>query len=248
MTQLFAVGIAFAVGFATPAAGQGAASLPPEIAVAAPTSAALARTLAPAELMIPLEIDVGRKALLALPSMNEDAKTLETEYPGIWEAVWKAIEPQIRQYVEEDFPRFWSKLENLYSSRLTEREAQAILFFYRSPTGQKMLRTMLTGVDPAPLIAGIANSEDSTISAEQMRSATDTARLRVLQSLGPADQEQLKALMGSISLDKFRSIGAETQRLTLEWVNEDDPAFDAKVDPLVEAAMEKYIAERSRRR
>ena len=242
--RLIAAALALALGVPAPAAAQAPANRS-AAAIAAPTAAALARAVAPAELMVPLEVDIGRQAILSLSSLDDDGKALEAEYPGIWQAVWNAIEPEVRRYVEADHPKFWTKLEGLYSSRLTEREGQGLLAFYRSPTGQKLLRTMLAGLDSPSLIAGVAGSDNGNLTAEQLKAATDAARLKVLQSMGPADEEQLNALMNVITLDKFRSVGADTQRLTLDWVNSEDPAFDAKLEKLMKAALEAHMSKGS---
>jgi hypothetical protein len=243
--RLIAAALALALGTPGPAGAQASVNRATDAAITAPTAAALARAVAPSELMVPLEVDVGRQAILSLASLDDDAKALEAEYPGIWQAVWNRIEPEVRRYVEADYPKFWSRLEALYSSRLTESEAQALLAFYRSPTGQKMLRTMLAGQDSASFIAGVVSSENGTVSAEQLRSATQASRLKAVQSIGPADDEQLNALMNAISLDKFRAVGADTQRVTLEWVNEEDPAFDANLEKLMKAALEAHMAKGS---
>ena len=247
MIHFFPLLVALAAPLPGPTAAQAAASTTVEAPATAATAAALARTVAPAELMISLEVEVARKAILSLPTLDADAKALEVKYPGIWQAVWNAVEPKMRQSVETDFPSFWSRLEEIYLSRLTENEAQGILAFYRSSTGQKMLRATLTGFDAAPLIADLVKSEDSTITAEQMESAARRARLKGLQTIGPADEEQFTRLTKSVSLDKFRAIGAETQKLTAEWVNKDDPEGEAELQTLMEAAMEEHMSNRAAR-
>lgn len=212
------------------------------------TAAALAQTVAPADLMIPLEMDVAKKAILAFPTLDADAKQLESQYPGIWSAVWIAIEPEVRRYVESDYPKFWSALEQLYLSRLSEAEAQALLAFYRTSTGQKLLRGLIQNLDAAPAVAEMVESRSGSVSAEQMTAITDRAKLRAVKEIGPEDESNLMTLVKTIDLVKFRSLGAETQKLTLDWVNAEDPEADAQIQSLMEAAMERYIAQTSANR
>lgn len=210
-------------------------------AVSQSTAATLARTVAPADLMIPMEVEQARKAVLALPTVDEDAKQLEQEYPGLYAAVWVAAEPEMRRSTEAEFPQFWAALEQLYLSRLTEREAQAVLAFFRSPTGQKLLRNMLGSFDVTPLIGDMAKSKFK-IDEQQMRSITDAAKAKAVQQIGPEDEASLLQLMASIDLEKFRAIGAETQKITLEWVNKEDPEGGEKLTKIMQAAMEEYMA------
>lgn len=240
-------GLLIAALVALAATGQPAQAVPPTAAPAAApvrseTASALARTIAPADLMIPREMDVARKAILTLPTLDSDAKQLEQDYPGIWAAVWTASEPEMLRSVTADFPKFWGSLEQLYRSRLAESEAQAILTFYRSDTGQRLLRGMVDNFDATPLIADAAKSPTSTVSAEQMKVASEAAKAAALKRLQPGDTLEFLALMHFVELDKFKAIGAETQKLTLEWVNREDPEGDEKLQKIMQAAMKDYIA------
>jgi hypothetical protein len=235
-----------------------ATAIPPQIAAAPPTpvtgvavspaavsrttAATLARTVAPADVMIPFEIDQARKGILGLPQMDEEAKQLESDYPGIWSAVWTAIEPEMRRWVEADYPAFWAALEQLYAARLTEQEAQALLTFYRSPTGQKLLRGMVQNFDASPILKDVLASPSSTVSAEQMSRVTNAAKSKAVATIGPEDTGEVMILMHYIDLEKFQSLGAETQKVTLDWVNKADPEGDKRLEELMRGAMERYMA------
>ena len=82
---------------------------------------------------------------------------------------------------------------------------------------------MLGGVDAAPLVADMVKSDSATIGAQQMQTITDAAKARAVQQIGPEDQASLLALAASIDMAKFRALGAESQKVTLEWVNKEDP-------------------------
>lgn len=191
--------------------------------------------------MLPLEIEQARKMILALPTLDEDAKQLEQEYPGLYAAVWAAVEPEMRRQTEADYPSFWTMLEDLYIRRLTEQEAQAVLVFFKSPTGQKLTRSMYGSMDATPWLGAMIKSDSSTVSAAQMQGAIDAAKAKAVQQIGPEDEGNLSALAAKISLEDFRSLGAETQKLTLDWVNKEDPEGEEKIAKIMEAAMERYM-------
>jgi hypothetical protein len=241
LTAILAAALALAAP-ASPVPNQ-----PPNTAAKAPavsqaTAAALARTVAPADVTIALEIDQARKAILALPTIDEDAKQLEGQYPGIYAAMWVAVEPEMRRSTEADYPSYWAALERMYVARLSEQEAQAVLAFFRSPTGQKLLRGMYAAMDSGPMLEDMIKSDSATIDAKQMQTAVEAAKAKAVGQLGPEDETSLMALVGSIDLEKFRALGAETQKITLEWVNKADPEGEEKLSRIMQDAMEKYMA------
>jgi hypothetical protein len=212
------------------------------VAVSPTTAAALARTVAPADITIALEIDQARKAILSLPAIDEDAKQLESEFPGLYAAMWAAVEPEMRRSSEADFPSYWSALEKMYGARLTEQEAQAVLTFFRSPTGQKLLRGMYAAMDTGPMFEQMIKSDSSTVGAKQMQTAVDAAKAKAVQQMGPEDEATLMALVASIDLEKFRALGAETQKITLEWVNKEDPEGEERLSKMMREAMGNYMS------
>lgn len=227
---------------ASPAAPSPATPAQAPAAVSKATAASLARTVAPADITIALEVDHARKAILALPTIDEDARELEAEFPGIYAAMWAAIEPEVRRSTEAEYPSYWAALENMYLARLSEQEAQAVLTFFRSATGQKLLRGMYGAMDTGPMLAEMVKTDSATIDAKQMQSAVDAAKAKAVGQLGPEDEASLLTLVASMDLGKFRALGSETQRITLDWVNKEDPEGEEKLGKLMQDAMAKYMA------
>jgi hypothetical protein len=223
-----------------PAAPQPAGASPK---VSQDTAAALARTVAPVEPMLRAEIEQARKAILALPTLDNDAKELERDYPGLYAALWTAVEPDMKRSAEASYPGYWAALEQLYLARLTEGEAQAVMTYFKSPGGQKLIRTMYGGFDSAPMVAEMTKSNDYTVNEQQLKEATDAAKAKAVQQITDDDKADLWILMASIDLQKFKAIGAETQRVTLDWVNRPDPEGEARMQKLMEQAMQRYMAE-----
>lgn len=211
-------------------------------AVSRATAAALARVVAPMDVMVPVEIEQARKAILVLSTMDDDARQLEQDYPGLYAALWIAVEPELRRQAVADLPSFWTALEELYAARLTEREARALMAFFQSATGQKLLRSMYSSFDATPLFAEMVKSDSATIGAEQMEAATDAAKAKAVKELGTEDEAALLTLVASIDLKKFKAFGAETQQVSLDWVNKEDPEGEQRLEKMMVEAMERYIA------
>lgn len=239
------IALAAALALAAPASPAAPAPYTPaqaSVAVSKATAATLARTVAPADITIALEVDHARKAILALPTIDDDARQLEAEFPGIYAAMWAAIEPEVRRSTEADYPSYWAALENMYLARLSEQEAQAVLAFFRSATGQKLLRGMYGAMDTGPMLAEMVKTDSATIDAKQMQSAVDAAKAKAVGQLGPEDEASLLTLVASMDLGKFRALGAETQKITLDWVNKEDREGEEKLGKLMQDAMEQYMA------
>ena len=211
-------------------------------AVTPATAAALARIVAPLDVGVAAELEQARKAILALPTMDEDARQLEQEYPGLYAALWAAIEPEMKRTTEADYPSFWAALEQLYLARLSENEAQAVMTFFKSATGQKLLRNTYSSFDAAPMMAEMVKADNYTVDEKQMKAAADAAKAKAVGQIGPEDHADLWILMASIDLKKFQALGAETQKITLDWVNKEDPEGDARIGKIMEEAMERYMA------
>lgn len=210
-------------------------------AVSPQTASALARVVAPLDIGVSTELEQARRAILALPTLDEDAKLLEKEYPGLYAALWAAVEPEMRAIAEASYPSFWAALEQLYHARLTENEAQAVMTFFKSATGQKLLRSTYSSFDTGPMVAEMANSDNYTVSESQMKAAANAARAKAVGQIGPGDQADLWLLIASIDLAKFQSLGVETQKVTLAWVNKEDPEGDARIEKAMKEAMERYM-------
>lgn len=228
-------------GFAASPPSEAQPANPAAAPVSSATAATLARVVAPLDLMVPMELEQARKAILALPAVDKDAKQLEAEYPGIYAALWTEVEPEMRRQAEADYPGYWAALEQIYVKRLTENEAHAVLRFFRSATGQKLIRNMYGSIDTSPLFAEMIRTDNYNVDEQQMKALTDTAKAKAVQQIGEQDHADLWILVASIKLEKFQALGAETQKATLDWVNKEDAEGDEKLSKFMEAAMVRYM-------
>jgi hypothetical protein len=107
----------------------------------------------------------------------------------------------------------------MYRQRLTPKEIDGLQAFFGSPTGRKVLRGH-TAVFEGDASQGGGAAE---------------------YALGPEDEPALKALMATMEHAKFQAVSAEVQRLThAHWAIE-DPAADARIQALVDAAAKEYM-------
>lgn len=224
-----------ALAVQAPAQQAPAAAAQPDKAVA------LAELVAGAETTLAIELDFAKQAFDAMMATDADLKTLTAENPGLQAAVWSAVEPEIRRSSVEGGPAFVARIAAVYRSQLTPAELDGVYVFFSSATGQKLVKAMYGGVDPQPLIAeAVAGSEG--VSASTLEQATNAGKAKAVSTIGPEDEPAFQMLARTVSLEKLRSVGEQVQKLTLEYVNEEDPALDARIEAAIERAFRDYFA------
>jgi hypothetical protein len=209
---------------------------------------ALARTLAPADTLLAAELALGRDGFFGTVAKDPAFQDGEKRFPGLADAIWKAMEPELRSIVAQTTPQLWARLAATFRSQLSTSEIAGLRVFYASSTGQKMIATMYGNIDAAPIIEQVIASPDAPITSESFAASQEPAKRKIVQSIGPEDEPALLALQKTVTLEKMGRVGKEVQRITLEWVNEEDPIFDALVEKVIEAAAERHMNARSRRR
>lgn len=226
---------------AAASAADGHVQQAPSAAVQQDKAAALAELVAGTEVTLSLELGFAKQAFDAVMATDADLKTMIDENPGLQAAVWAAVEPEIRRSSIEGNPAFLARIAALYRSRLTATELDAVYAFFEGPTGQKLVKAMYGGINPQPVIAeAMAGSGD--ISGSAIVEAADAGRTKALSTIGPEDEPALATLTRAVSTQKLQALGAEVQKLTLDYVNEDDPVLDAKIEAVIEAAFRDYFA------
>jgi hypothetical protein len=201
---------------------------------------ALAKLVSGGEAGIEVEIALARTGLKGGLELAFEVKDIETEHLGLFDAVWTAVEPEVRRSIIADAPVFEDRLARLYSNSLTLTEIEGLKSFYSTPTGQKLIRSMYSGLDATPIIESAITGE-GVISQEAHDAMVESATRKAASSVDPSAGD-LAILERSISFEKMQRIGAEVRKLTLEWVNQEDPEFEAKLDELIGAAADKYFA------
>ena len=107
---------------------------------------------------------------------------------------------------------------------------------------------MYANLDSFPLLAAVAKSGNTTIDAHQLQATTNAAKGKALAQMDPEDQANLKALATVISVKKVHAVGAETSKLTLDWINRDDPEEEDRLAKLMRKAIDEFIAAHSQKR
>jgi hypothetical protein len=239
-----------AAAMATAAAYAPAAGAQAPVAASAPQTDSpallLARLVVPLEAFIAAELELARAGILKLPELDKDAEALEKEYPGVHAAMWTAMEPEMRVYLNADVPNLWKSLVGVYEEMLSPREIRALRDFYATPTGQRMIHNNGAKSDPTALLqAAIAGTG---LTPEAFNKSNAEARAAFAKTVSEADRPALDQLGAAVPPPKLHAVGQQVMRVTLAWINKEDPAFDARLEGKIGPMIEKFMAEADARR
>ena len=179
--------------------------------------------------------------MLALPQNNPKSKSLEEDYPGIHQAMWNAAEPELRRQMEVNLPKLWASLEDMYVQQLTNSQLVGLLKFYRTPTGQRLIRGLYGNLALSGAVDSIGRAPKEAIDPAILDKASAAARKKTVSQINP-DPADIRILQSAISVDKMRAVGAKVQQLTFEW----STAIDADDDKRTKDLMQKAALEYSR--
>ena len=230
---------AFVLAAAAPAAPTGA-----QVTAATPASIQaraerLAEAVTPRARFVALEVSGARQGFEAGVASDPDASAQDR---AMFKAVWAAAEPEFRRSSDAGYPALIAQLANVYAKRLNAAEIDALLHFYATPTGQKLIAAMYANVDLSPVLDEFAGQEQPKVSAGAVAEVQDRARERAVEQITPADHPALEALGRSVDMAKMHAVAAEVQSLTMNWINKEDPEFDARLQKIMEKAMTDYMA------
>ena len=174
--------------------------------------------------------------MLATP----DGKSMEDEFPGIVQAIWRSAAAELRSQTEASLPSYWERLAAIYSANLSVEEIDAASKFFGSDVGRKVIKlkgqTMIR-----QLVTLAAQSETGAITGEAFSTSNREASESVVTALSQNEQLTLAAFGLSAAGVKLQSLGPHIQKVAVEWMNESTPEEDAKIEALMLAAIEAHI-------
>ena len=202
---------------------------------------ALAALVIPADLLVDIEVEWGRRRLIAGIEMDSLGKRIVAIEPGMPATIWAAVEPEYRKRGAERLPLFRQALAALYSARLTQAEIAAARTFYATATGRKTIEAVYRNKELQPIVDRAAVTGDLDSARNAIAAGRSSPGSELSGRLTAADEPAFETLTRTLSMDKFRDVGLEVHRFTLDWVNEEDPPFRARVDAILEPAFRRYF-------
>lgn len=235
----FLLGISAAARAQIDDAGRPAAPPPIESRPLAARTLVLAKLMLPEDLIVEQEMALAKGTFEAAVPANPRARRLEAAHPGLYAAIWAEVEPELRRLASEGKPILWTRVAARLETLLTANETEALIAFYSTSIGRRILRVAIAAIDSYP--------DDSRPPAPPERQVV-AARVRELGEIGAEDRSALAAASRIVGGDKLRAIGEEVQKVARAWRLESEPGRQAQGDAIIAAALGRQLARRRARR
>ncbi|QHL91672.1 DUF2059 domain-containing protein [Sphingomonas changnyeongensis] len=223
-----------------------AAIAPSAMAVAQPASPApLATAATPSaaaqlvEIMIEPEKTLAatrKQSLDQLMSMlrsDPNAVSLDKQRPGLFDAVAKAVDAELQTVMAGLLVKMRDRYVGAIESRLTAKEMDDLLSFYRSPTGQRLIeQTRQAGMAKGGEAVAQAMAEKRTrIDASDVSAVNNAALAAAMQAVRPEDVPLLAAMARNSATPKIAALQNELGPVIMADTNK---AIEASLPRLME--------------
>jgi hypothetical protein len=180
------------------------------------------------------------KAMMA----DANVKALETQYPGIVDAMVAAMKPILMGHIRSTMPELWTLVGNFYASNLSEADLRAALAFYGSPSGRRIIDLMSAGIDMGPMLDDMVSSGKYQVTESNLKSSVMPAVAQVPGKLTPAEMQATMRFGMSAEGQRVVALTPRVSKLVAEWSNKPTPEIDAQLDKVLAAVVEKFSGEK----
>lgn len=177
---------------------------------------------------------------------KEDLAALEKESPGISVALAREVMPIINRSARERLPELHRRQAALYAANFTAAELDTLIAFYASPTGTKLIATMLASIKPKAVIAEASKSEDFRFGSESVLKDIRSTAPAITRVMDETDKAALTRLITSGLAPRLKALAPQTQTIALEWYNEEAPWEAAEIEKAMERVLARFGKKKDR--
>lgn len=237
------VGLGFALATATPLVAAEAADEAPQAARAPQDQAiGLARLMSPRDLLVDMEVREFDKHFVSSLRADPELKSMEDEYPGLFEAMHKASRGLVSQSMSRTVEQIHLSIARLIEASFTPADIAELSDFYRSPVGQKTIRQMAASADAGKLYSQAVEQREFKLTEEQIAAQVQDNARKAVQTFTPDEQTEMMLFMAKPSFGKLARAQPQIQKILADEFNAPDPEFDRQVEQAMGAAIEQHIA------
>ena len=173
---------------------------------------------------------------------NPDLQVLDKEYPGFTDAVLKELKPALVRFTVKELPAYHDRVAGLIASRLNAAEIEDLTAFYRTPTGQKVLKGMQQHATVGATLGEIVADPDkptsfAAVAADHKASADATKKL-----IDESDHPTLREFAKKPYCTRVAMLGPAMRKLEQDFSNEPAPEFEAEIEAIMTATFAKFEA------
>lgn len=161
------------------------------------------------------------------------------------DAAIAAGRPVAEQFLAEATRRLAARRNAAIASRLTPAELDAALGFFRSGPGQRLLAGMFANIRPELMMDEAMSASAAAGQPAITQKMADKVIARALQDTGKtltaADQIAMMRFGQTEAARKLTAINQEIDKQVIETANNPDPAWIAKQNEVMQAAILAFV-------
>jgi hypothetical protein len=215
-----------------------AAAAPRVATPATPARQALARQLIgytqPKDLMME---SVLRGWDLGAAENTDDIAQLDSVQPGLGARLAERGQAELVAMVDQQFAHMQDQLATLFADNCSEEELNSLIAFYSSPTGRKMVRSIMMADT-----AGDA-FDDERLTPEEAASANRAASKAAVKSLDGNEWIAAVKFGASPAGRAVKALSPQVQAISAEWLTSLMAEFGKRIEPIAEEMVAKAVEE-----
>jgi len=202
----------------------------------------LARLMSPRDLLVDMEVREFDKHFVASLRSDPDMKSLDDDYPGLFEAMHEASRGLVAEAMGRSVDQIHRSVAKLIESSFSPADIAELSDFYRSPVGQKTVRQMAASADAGQVYQRAIEDREFKLTEDQIAAQLHDNAQKTVQNFTPDEQTQMMLFMAKPCFGKLAKAQPQIKKILADEFNAPDPEFDRQVEQAMGAAIEQHIA------
>ena len=203
----------------------------------------LALVLNPQGPMVDMAVRNFADSMRKVIATSDDYRSLEKEYPGISEALVKAMADTAKADVISDLPALRQRYAHLYATLFTPEETAELIGFYSSKAGQRLVLAKYAKLDATSLVTTFVEKPDASVSQRHIRDMNRSVTGAVLTEMSAEDRGALLEFAKRPVFQKLASARSAMEQLEADIANEPDPELDKALEAAINSVFLKFTGE-----
>ena len=202
----------------------------------------LARLMSPGDLLVDMEVREFDKHFVPSLRSDPELRSLEEEYPGVFEAMHKASRGLVVEATIRSVEKIHAAVAKVIEASFTPADIAELTSFYRSPVGLKTLQQMAASADAGRVYQNAVSDSEFKLTEAQIDSQIHESAQKAAQTFTLEEQTEMMLFMAKPSFGKLAKAQPQIRQILANEFNAPDPEFDRRVEQEMGAAIERHIA------
>jgi hypothetical protein len=202
-------------------------------AASPPPSPALAQHLA--DLLDPVDLVVAmdrRFAVQKLESLSPSHPfaSIRQKNPKLFAVIAASWQDAVESVIRKHYPDKRARIANLFQTSVSQEDLQALVDYYESPVGKKVVAVGFAKMNAPATMAKI-----------DFDSAASDARLAMVEELSPEETAALVKFAAMPVVARFEPVNHQRMAISLAWSTSLAPEVQRVVGARIKMAMQTYM-------